>query len=104
MKKSTLRAMEQNKLLSKSKKQELSESDFRHFDIVNVIKRRCRIIFKNSFEAHTWDNVNTQAVRLKIKLLTLKDFLKFTDANGIVDIEALVNNIVNESKKEDQHS
>lgn len=101
MKKSTLRAMEQNKLLSKSKKQELSESDFRHFDIVNVIKRRCRIIFKNSFEEHTWDNVNTKAVRLKINLITMKAILKFTDANGVVDIEALVNNIVNESKKED---
>ncbi len=101
MKKPTLRAMEQNKLLSKSNKQELSESDFKHFDIVNVIKRRCRIIFKNRFEAHIWDNVNTKAVRLKIKLITLRAILKFTDANGVVDIEALVNNIVNESRKED---
>lgn len=101
MKKSTLRAIEQNKLLSKSNKQELSESDFNLFDIVNVIKRRCRIIFKNRFEAHTWDNVNTKAVRLKIKLITMRAILKFTDANGVVDIEALVNNIVNESKKED---
>ena len=49
MKKSTLRAIEQNKLLSKSNKQELSESDFNLFDIVNVIKRRCRIIFKGMF-------------------------------------------------------
>ena len=79
----------------------MSESDYRHFDIVNVIKRRCRIIYKNSFEAHTWDNVNTKAVRLKIKLITMRAILKFTDANGVVDIEVLVNNIVNESKKED---
>lgn len=86
MKKATLRALD-----SKNKN---VEGVSHEFNILIETQRRCKRVFKELYEARTWSNVNTQATRLEINALTIKDVLDAVDANGVVNIETLVDQLV----------
>lgn len=64
------------------------------FNILIETQRRCKRVFKELYEARTWSNVNTQATRMEINALTIKDVLDAVDANGVVNIETLVDQLV----------